>query len=177
MEQQEVIQKILANTYTEIDAARRLLLLHDFADHISYGTTTGSAADYAGMLMERYRDSVDQVTAEAVAAWGPEVIALCAGSSGSATLASLKAAIDSLPEMTLYVPVMLAPTDIASIGEWCRAQVHPQVLLTMRIDSSVIGGCAVVWNDAYWDFSIEYFMEKYKAEFTGILDEFQKSQQ
>ncbi len=78
--------------------------------------------------------------------------------------------ISGLPTVALYVPVRFAPEHIMRFGEWFRKNVQPNLLLSVRIDPRVTGGCGVVWGSIYHDFSLRYYLHLHRDELMRICD-------
>lgn len=65
-----------------------------------------------------------------------------------------------VPALTLYVPVRFDDAQVAGFGRWFRENLQPNMLLTLHVDPLVVGGCAFVWHDVYYDFSLRYFVNR-----------------
>ena len=178
MDTNEILKQILSNTFTKADCYRRLLCLQDFFDQTGYGgespktalTDTLLAAGGAGGPEHSERASfASSDDAAAVAAWGEAALAEL--QKERETVADIKRRIETLPEMVLYVPCALGTAGVARVGAWCRANVHPEVLLVLHVDSVYAGGCAVVWKDLFYDFSLPYFFTKHDQQLKSLLSD------
>ena len=63
-----------------------------------------------------------------------------------------------------YIPMLFGAQEYKRLGAWFREQVSPRMVLDIKIDPSVAGGCAFVWKGIYHDFSFKNFMSKHEAE-------------
>lgn len=169
----QILEKILSNTFTKNDCFKKLAVLQDFLDTQSYGGESKGAALTAA-LKSRYENTDDRPVAEAVAAWGEEVIAFLMKES-SHELQSIKSRVAALPELVLYLPTALHEDHVAALGAWCRDAVDAQVLLEIHVDSSSAGGCFFVWKDLFYDFSLSYFMLKRDTEIRAMLAHHEKT--
>jgi F0F1-type ATP synthase delta subunit len=60
--------------------------------------------------------------------------------------------------------------EIAKIAGWFRTNVRKDMILEVKIDANVTGGCALIWNNTYYDFSLRYFMRKERAGIVSMLN-------
>lgn len=155
----QILQKILSNTFTRTDVGKRLLLLQDFLETVAYGEVSkpGSLSE---ALQAHYAGSERSAEASAVAAWGEETLRFMAEARMHERLRELKEQLTALPELVLYTSTILSSANIASLGSWCRANIDPRILLELRTDPSAIGGCFFVWKNQYHDYSLSYFINK-----------------
>jgi hypothetical protein len=87
-------------------------------------------------------------------------------------LDSIEEDLAGMPSVTLYVPVHFNAEHVERFGTWFRQEVQPNILLTVRTDPRVVGGCGFIWNHIYYDFSLRYFMNKESATMTGMFDRY-----
>lgn len=62
--------------------------------------------------------------------------------------------IDKLPMATVTLAVSLPKEEVARLGRWFRRNIDPQVLLDLRQDPKIIGGCQIIWQGFEGDFSL-----------------------
>lgn len=77
--------------------------------------------------------------------------------------------INNLPTITIYIPFALPPREAEKLGRWLRENVHPQVMLELRLDPTVIGGCALAWQGRYKDYSLRRLFKKRRGEILEII--------
>ena len=162
------IQRILSNTFTKSDCYTRLLLLQDFLSHALY-RDAAHARPYAELLKERYVDSAESAQAEAVAEWGEDFLRSFKVQDDD-SVEALKRRIAEMPDLLLYVPVVLGPTELRPIAAWCRTNVDQRVFLELIVDTSAAGGCMIVWKSVLYDFSLRYFMRKHETELAQMVE-------
>lgn len=63
--------------------------------------------------------------------------------------------IDSLKTLIIYMPFELPDNQIPIIGKNLRASYGQNLLFESRLDPSLLGGCALVWNGVYKDYSLK----------------------
>ena len=162
------LEHILANTYTTSDAYKRLLVLEDVLQHSLFEKGAGTAG-VQELLKERSAMSGDHGATKAVAAWNADFLSRFKKESLNADMQTLKNAVEQLPKLIVYAPVVFDAAQIQMIGTWCRKNIDPKLLLDMRIDPEAGGGCMFVWRDTLHDFSLRYFLKKRRAEFAKIM--------
>jgi F0F1-type ATP synthase delta subunit len=84
-------------------------------------------------------------------------------------IARLEELLSQTPLLTIYVPVELEPEHYEHLGNWVREHVNPQLVFDTKLDSTVIGGCAFVWNGTYHDYSLRYFIKQNHQEIIEAL--------
>jgi hypothetical protein len=165
----QVLEKVLSNTYVKADCFMRLLVARDFVEHVRYGENAADGGLVA-QLQGKYLNRPEGVAAAAVAAWGDDVLESLSAGTISETFSELTSRIAALPELVLYAPVRLSSESLDRIGGWCRQYIDNRVLIDTRLNPEVVGGCAFVWKDRYYDFSLPYFIQKYKHDFSSMLN-------
>lgn len=164
---------ILKNTYTLYALYKRLDLLQRFFEHYFFeGEAT--AGRRAQLLQEYYRDADADLRFHigAIAAWDGEVLDSFTAQNLYDRLQVLKQSAKELPVVTLYVPTHLTSEQLGPIGIWCRAYVHTSIMLDMRVDPSSVGGCTLVYNNVFHDFSLSYFVSKQRSELVKLVHEY-----
>jgi hypothetical protein len=161
----KIISVMLRNTYTTDDLIERLGLMRDY-----YGKRVFTKGD-VGTIDDILGARTEQATLDALHEWEqafeegniqPVVV--------YEALDTVQEEVSSMPSVILYVPVRLGPEDVIKIGTWFRGNVQPNMLFTMRVDPRATGGCGLIWNDTYYDFSLHYYIEKHRDELVERLD-------
>lgn len=166
---EQVIERLLSNTYGKNDCYKRLSLLEEVLARSLYSTAE-NASDRAGILARRLDSSEDRESATALAAWGPDVLSAFNADGLRDEIEEIKRAIERLPVLVLYAPVSFSGAHVAAIGGWCRTHVDPRVLLEFRIDRDAAGGCLLVWKSVFYDFSLRYFLRKHYPEVRDVVE-------
>jgi len=149
-DQVTLLQTLCATTYTVADMRRRLGLLQEGAEVALFNNqTTDTVAAMKSAITDRgsERDVVVMMD------WEDAVFAQFTAGNIRERTTALQQAVDALPVMTLYIPVLFPESELAAMAAWCREACAPQLLFDVRVDPQVAGGCAFVWNDNYHDFS------------------------
>lgn len=79
---------------------------------------------------------------------------------------------ETLPEMTLYLPVLLEDKQLSRLAEWARREVAPGLMFDVLIDPSVVGGCAFVYNDVHFDWSLRRYLRAKRGLVTSLLNSY-----
>jgi len=62
--------------------------------------------------------------------------------------------IENLPLVTITLATVLPKEEIPRLGQWFRRHVNREVLLEIRRDPQIIGGCQIIWQGEEGDFSL-----------------------
>jgi hypothetical protein len=163
----KIISIMLANTYTTDDLVERIALMRIyFGKRLFSGASEltvtevllGTCSEHTLATLERW---MEQFRA---AALSPLVV--------YEALDSIEEDIAGLPALTFYVPVRFDDASIERFGTWFRENVEPNLLLTLRIDPKVVGGCAFIWRDVYHDYSLRYYIDRENAEVFSMFDRY-----
>jgi F0F1-type ATP synthase delta subunit len=168
----KIITIILKNTYTTDDLLDRLGLMRRYYEALLFKKQKDENKKNLS-VSEFFEGEREVFTVQILEEWfnsfekskiAPLVV--------YEALDSIEEDISGLPTVSLYVPIRFSEEHISRFGEWFRKNVQPNVLLSVRVDSRVTGGCGVVWNDAYHDFSLRYYLHKHRKE---LLDVYEKN--
>jgi len=166
------LQNILLNTFTKSDFYRGLGVAREYLERIFYNTDDSDDNVKAEQVVLYAQNSGDGASADLIRGWGGEVFSTFTRDNLYSRLDELKESAEKLPELTLYVPVDLDAEGVTLIGSWCRKNIDTSLLLNIIVDPSAIGGCKFVWNGAYRDFSLGYFLEKKPGIVSNLLHEY-----
>lgn len=166
---------ILKNTFSLGDMYTRADLLGRFFEHLFFGAAEREGA--RAHLIHAYYQSADpetQAHADAIAAWGDDVLNTYTAENLYERVHELKQAAEANSKIVLYVPVRLSTAHIERIGVWCRTNVQPNIILDLKVDPSTVGGCAFAFNNLLHDVSLSYFVKKQRPEMLKILHAYDK---
>ncbi len=166
----KIISIILKNTYTGDDLVSRLALMRKYYESVLY---SGEFSQQANMVpvQEVLRGPVDDNTLLALTEWRDEFAKI--GIQPIVVYEALDAVeeeVTALPNATLYVPIRFKNEHIVTFGTWFRSNVQPNLMLNIRVDPATAGGCALVWNNVYYDFSFKYFVMKHRDMIVRVFD-------
>jgi F0F1-type ATP synthase delta subunit len=86
-------------------------------------------------------------------AWGTTWLGSISGDTMRERIDAVRAQVDALPRLVLYVPTLLDAEGLDKIGSWLRTSFPETYLLDIEVDPQVIGGCAFIKNGQYVDYS------------------------
>lgn len=164
-----LLQRILSHTYTKSDFYRTLDVVQEYLEHAFYNTDDTDDTNHTERLVRYAESQGDVLVAEHLKEWGEPVLSVFTRENLYEKLKELKSAFEGLPEIVLYAPVLFGKEEVLTIGGWCRENLDRNIVLSMHVEPGVVGGCAFVWNGTYYDFSLDYFLEKKKEEITHLI--------
>lgn len=166
---QDVFEQLLQNTFTTDSLYQRIRSLRQYYETHLYAQDDAERHSTVAALCQK--QGLDADTCRALEEWeryftehasGPEEVLK--------TLHELEGQIHVLPSVVIYLPLIFEDVEIAKIAGWFRIHVRKGMLLEVKIDANVTGGCAFIWNNTYYDFSLRYFMRKERAEIVSMLN-------
>jgi hypothetical protein len=158
---------MLHNTYTTDDLVERLALMRKY-----YGQRLFSGAANAS-LHDALKSECSTHTIEALTTW--ETRFTTEGISPLVVYEALDAVEEDLagiPAVTFYVPIHFGPEHIERFGRWFRENVQPNILLTVRTDPRMVGGCGVIWKGTYYDLSLRYYVTARRNDIVKMFDKY-----
>lgn len=160
-----------SQSYTITDLHRRLRLMQEVLESVLYDQPQQLRVS---PLIDRIKQSVHTLAEEAdealllsldEAVWNDFTPATV-----TARLTKVRDEADQLPVMKLYVPVHFADKQLAPIAEWARSEVAPGLLFEVTVDPKVVGGCAFVYKDTHFDWSLKRYLRAKKGMITSLLN-------
>ena len=170
---QEVYQQLLQNTYTSDALYQRIRFLKEYYEmHFYSQNEEGQHLTIENFCTQK---GIDPDT-EALTVWERYFHEHSSGAEESIkTLHELEQNIHLLPSVVVYLPLIFDTKEIAKIAGWFRTNVRKDMILEVKIDANVTGGCALIWNSTYYDFSLRYFMRKERAGIVSMLNAYGSS--
>jgi hypothetical protein len=167
----KIITIILRNTYTTDDLMDRLGLMRRYYEAMLF-KKQGEAPEQRS-VQDFFAHEREEYTLRVLDEWftqfqshniEPLVV--------YEALDAIEEDISGLPTVALYMPIRFSHEHIARFGEWFRAHVQPNILISMRIDARVTGGCGFVWKNVYHDFSLRYYLQKHREELVAMYENY-----
>ncbi|KKS46225.1 MAG: hypothetical protein UY07_C0014G0010 [Parcubacteria group bacterium GW2011_GWA1_47_8] len=163
MQTPTLLDVILKNTYIKSDLFRRVGLLKESLEHTFFSGHPHDASQDLFREFLREKGVEGSEDANMILEWGDIAGGFTDGNIHE-RLANLDAEIKEIPTIIVYIPMLFGAQEYKRLGAWFREQVSPRMVLDIKIDPSVAGGCAFVWKGIYHDFSFKNFMSKHEAE-------------
>ena len=164
-----LLQRILLHTYTKSDFYRTLDVAQEYLEHAFYNTDDSDDSNHTERIVRYAETQGDVLVAERLKEWGEPVLSVFTRENLYEKLKDLKEDFEGLPEIVLYAPVQFGKEEVVTIGAWCRENLDRSIVMNMQVDTTVVGGCAFVWDGTYYDFSLDYFFEKKKGDITHLI--------
>jgi hypothetical protein len=73
--------------------------------------------------------------------------------------------------LMLYLAFPAEESQIKEIGLWLRKKINKDLIFDVKVDPSLIGGCALVYKGVYKDFSLKGKITEKKGELLNIFRE------
>lgn len=151
-----ILNIILANTYTLPDLKHRLRILRAYLEDRVFGNKNQVfESQDENWLNSLPLDLLNQFNKDNL----------------TSLLENLEQQINELHPLVLYLSFEPDQNTITSISSWIRQNLSQKPVLEIKYDPSLIGGCALVKEGIYKDYSIKAKIEEQKDL---ILQEFKK---
>ncbi len=170
-ETNQLLTTILTNTYATKDFAHRVNLLQEFLESFFFQPHEHPNLIF---LLNDFFVKKDESRDEfnALNAWSYPFYNQFNAQNLYPLLAHLRQAADNLPVVTLFVPFSPELYEVPRLGKWFRANVGPTVLMEIKTDPRLLGGCALSWKGIYKDFSMRYYLQKSRTAILKVIGEY-----
>lgn len=165
----QLLDQILANTFTQSQALSRLHVLKDLVLVKLFGQknvpqTTETKKERSPAQATNWIISLGNIyrhfTRENV----------------YKTFESLEQEIKKIQALVVYLPFELPEQSIAEIGSYLRNQYGKRFLLETKTDPTLIAGTALVWKGTYKDYSIRKSIQDNRSLILTTLKEYLSKQ-
>ncbi len=156
---------LVRTTFTVKDAYHRLALARRFYEEVRFG---GESRD---TTLESFfvGNGIGEEVSGAFGVWDKAWNGSLNADSMHGQFEALRHRLSELPVMRLAVPIELATEECDSVGRWIRAHAHPHTMMEFLVDSRAVGGCRIVWQGRYGDFSFRYFYELHRRQIVEAI--------
>jgi hypothetical protein len=159
MTTQQLIAKILEDTYTLNKLKVRVPLLKDFLVATFFGS------------IEEYKKEMSAAEAAWLESLGPDFFNSFNKTNVYQILAEAEKYLDNLKPLVIYLPIIIPSTELTAVGKKLRADYGHNYIFELKFDPNLIAGCALVWNGVYKDYSLRSSIELKKKQ---ILESFKQ---
>lgn len=166
-----ILKHLYSQTYTVVDIHRRLRLMQEVLETVLYNEPQQMRVS---PLTDRLKQSIKTIADEADA---PVLLSLdealwntFSPATAVARFKTIREEAEALPVMKLYIPVHFTDVQLAPIAQWVRSEVAPGLLLEITVDPKVVGGCAFVYKDTHFDWSLRRYLRAKKGMITSLLN-------
>lgn len=150
------LKVIIKDTYTLSDLRHRIRVLRAYLSKIFFG-----AADLT--LNEEDLLWINSLPKDFLAKFDKN--------NTSREISALEGKVDQLQPLTIYLSFETNTHSINLLGSMVRELFHPQILLDIKYDPTLLAGCALSWKGVYKDYSLKAKIEERKGE---VLESFKK---
>lgn len=166
MKTEELLTHFLKNTFTKKDISKRLRLLREYFEA---GYFTFNESDVTKFLLTKHATTDD---INAFISWGDDFYASFTKDTMYDIVNTLTGMVKELPCVVVYIPYEAVPAEVIRLGTWCRSNINEAVVVDLKTDTTLLGGCAFVWKGMYRDYSLRYYMRKRREQITKIINEY-----
>lgn len=159
---------MLSNTYTLEDLRARVGMLRVFFEHSFYGADEKGREPQVSKIDEILKDE-NKYHKKALKALGSEFFKSFNYKNTNSILNYFLENANSLPRFVLYSPTLISENKKEEIGKMIKGEISENCLMEILVDENIVGGCGFVWQNKYYDLSLQYFIEKNKKEILNFI--------
>lgn len=163
-------KEILSTAYTVDMAYHQLGVLQEVLEQALYHAVGGSDRPLQTRYTAALRALEDEADKGALRSWGTDWLEQVTQENLQTELQALRKWLTGVPTLLLYVPVNFDTTTVADLSQWAREEVSSSVLLDIKVDANMIGGCSFVHNAVYYDRSLHGRLRLAPETVSEILD-------
>jgi hypothetical protein len=146
---------------------RRLRLLREYFEFKFFTPSNDTSLDFFMKNRPEKNDDLGPMKE-----WGKDFFSEFTQNAFYKILDDLKKQVKLSHQVVVYVPYDPSQSNLDRLGKWFRQNVNDDVVLDVRFDGNVIGGCSVVWNNTYHDFSIYYLLEENREKVMELINSY-----
>ena len=166
MDSRQIQQILLAKTFTKSDYLRRVTYIREFLEGRFFKNNKGNFSDYLLQVKVSTHDR------EAISGLDEHFFNLFTKDNLYPVINSLVEELKPLPVLTLYLAVIVEDYLVDELGIWFRKNLHPELIMEVRCNPTLVSGCAYVWNNQYRDLSLHYFFKKREDLINKIIESY-----
>ncbi len=157
-----LLDLLLADTYTLPQLLRRISLLRKYL----------SSRLFKGDM------KISEVTIKEDLEWfnnlNPEIFTQFTPQNHGEIINTLLKQVDTLKTLIIYLPFEIQNDEIPKLGKYLRSSYGKNFLYETRLDPGLLGGCALVWNGIYKDYSLRARIDNNKDKIIQSLKSFKE---
>ena len=151
----QILEKILITTYTMSSLKKRVKALKSRLSEHFFGNDTNK-----DMVIEE----LDWLNT-----YGVQFLNMFEKENFYQNFVKIEERVNAIHPLTVYIAFEVGDEEIKQIGSRVRDMYSNNLVLDLKYDPTLIGGCAFIWNGVYKDYSIK---SKIVADKTKILGSF-----
>lgn len=169
--EEQLLNKILEETFTLEVFKRRYQALKIELQNRIYGSGKLSGEEAQDLVASPLRNS-DPLDKHWLESFDPKMLSEVTNDQFNSIKLYIDTFINNIPPLSIYFVFLPEPPQIKEVGNWLRKNLNnPKLIFDIKVDPSLIGGCAVVYKGVYRDYSLKAKISEHKEE---IIGEFRK---
>ena len=89
-------------------------------------------------------------------------------------LDSLEKEINNIKPLTIYLAFEIPDEETETLGTYLRREIKPDLVFDVKLDPSLIGGCALSWKGIYKDYSLRASIQAKREQILSSLKQIAK---
>lgn len=155
----KILEQILADTYTTSTLKKRTKALKAYLTEKYFG------------LGNSENINVDREELIWLKSLTSNFLALFRKEDFNDIFHSIETFLDNIMPLTIYLSFDPGEEEIKSISKFIRSNFNQNIILDIKLDYSLIGGCALIWKGVYKDYSLKSNIQVNKEQ---IFSSFRK---
>jgi len=165
MNEKDILTLLLKKSYTKAQIQRRLRILKEFVEHKVYSKTTSTLSQF--LKKEKYNESDIEVLKE----MPEEIFKIFDKKNTYNTFNRLTSLLQETKPIEVYIPYEFDDKETEKLGLWFRNNVSDEAILEPHTDPALLGGCAVAMDGVYKNYSLRYYIDKYRDKIRKIIED------
>ena len=153
-----LIEKLLINSYSLSQLRSRVRILRKYIGRKFFGETQTEELDEKESLW--------------LASLGNDFLNQFDKLNAYEKLGELELAVNQIKPLIIYIAFDIPQEEIERLGIWLRAEINPGVLCEIKVDPSLIGGCALSWSGIYKDYSLRAQIQTQREQILSGFKQF-----
>lgn len=158
----KILDRILQNTYTLTSLRKRIKALKEKMNIELYNLKVESK-------------ELDKEEAAWVDSLGPDFLSQFKRDDFHEVFEELDKSISALQPLVIYLAFDPGPSQIILIGAWLRQNYNKTFIFDIKIDPSLIAGCAFIWRGVYKDYSLKGRLQENQDKISSAFKSYLKT--
>lgn len=165
--------KIINNTYTKSGFYHKAALLKEFFEYTFFSLNkTQATKELLSYFLKEKESGESKKIINDLLSYGDDFYTKFNTENFQYILKEITNDINLLPNIKIYLPVKFSDDEISHLGEWFRKNINENIFMDVEVDSSIVAGCAFVWNSIYYNFSFKNSVKKREEEIISMINQF-----
>lgn len=167
----KIAHKLLETTYTASTFYYRTELLKEFFEEVFFVVARRNRKAKEEMLDFLLRREESQSVRGSFSSITDEEYAVFTSDTLYPIIKAAREEMEKMPTFILYVPVEFNDEELDRLGRWVRRQIASHLVLSPHLNPESVGGCAFLWANTYYDFSLPYFFKNRTGKISAFIKE------